>query len=412
MTSRTCAPDGGGMADAASMAAVTVELTDRKTMQMPSRSLSSVLPLACVRSLLAGLLLWAGFGAAASPAHAAERKMACVLDAKTNGSLTPEELAQFESAVNNALKEQQFDLASKGERDTIIQGEGIQGCFKEECQERIGRLLGAHAVLVYSLKVWRSTSGSAWTLGATYYNVEVGALGAKATSECPSCTIAQAASALSDLVKKAVFDDAAKPRGQVVITSDPTNASVFIDGVELGVTPYKRTVFAGKHELTLRRTGHRSKNQTLNVAEGQQTNLSIKLEVGQDPVQVKYVAEHAPRPKWRIALGSALLGVGVLGMVYGVTGLALNGQCVDSAPAGVACMRKYTSLPAGAAMTGVGVAFAAAGAVLIALPGPRNKALPESGAAGAAPAAGSAPQATLLLGGVGSGAGAQVLGSF
>lgn len=383
-------------------------------MQMPSRYLSSVLPLAGVRSVLAGLLCLAAVLAAPSLSQAAERKMAVVMEAKTNGSLTPEELAAFETAVNNALKEQQFDLASKGERDTIIQGEGIQGCFKEECQERVGRLLGAHAVIVYSIKVWRSTSGSAWTLGATYYNVEVGALGAKATSECPSCTVAQASSGLSDLVKKAIFDDAAKPRGQVVITSDPTNASVFIDGVELGVTPYKRTIFAGKHELTLRRTGHRSKNQTLNVSEGQASNLSVKLEVGQDPVQVKYVAENGPRPKWRIALGGALIGVGVVGAVLGITSLAYNGQCVQPAVApALECDRKYATVPMGAALTGVGLAAAAAGAVLVALPGPRNKALPENGASGSTPGAPSAaPQATLLLGGVGGGLGLAVQGSY
>jgi hypothetical protein len=384
-------------------------------MPMQPRHRSSALPLARVRALFAGFigLLVAGVLFSAPTAQAAERKIGCVMDAKTNGTLTPEELAQFEAAVSSALKEQQFDLVSKNERDTIIQGEAIQGCYKEECQERVGRLLGAHAVIVYSLKVWRSPSGSAWTLGATYYNIEVGALGAKATSECPSCTATQAATALSDLVKKAVFDDAAKPRGQVEITSDPTNASVFIDGVELGVTPYKRTVFAGKHELTVRRTGHRSKNQSLSVSEGQKSVLSIKLEVGQDPVQVKYVAENGPRPKWRIALGAALLGVGVVGLVYGVGGLAINGQCADSSMNGAACDRVFNSTGVGAAMTGVGIAAAAAGAVLIALPGPRNQALPDSGAAnpaGAQPAA--APQATLLLGGVGSGLGMQVRGTY
>jgi hypothetical protein len=384
-------------------------------MPMQPRHRSSALPLARVRALFAGFigLLVAGVLFSAPTAQAAERKIGCVMDAKTNGTLTPEELAQFEAAVSSALKEQQFDLVSKNERDTIIQGEAIQGCYKEECQERIGRLLGAHAVIVYSLKVWRSPSGSAWTLGATYYNIEVGALGAKATSECPSCTATQAATALSDLVKKAVFDDAAKPRGQVEITSDPTNASVFIDGVELGVTPYKRTVFAGKHELTVRRTGHRSKNQSLNVSEGQKSALSIKLEVGQDPVQVKYVAENGPRPKWRIALGAALIGVGVVGLVYGIGGLAINGQCADSPAPGAACNRVFDSLGVGGAMTAVGIAAGAAGAVLIALPGPRNSALPESGpggAAGAQPGAGS--QATLLLGGVGSGVGAQVRGAF
>ncbi len=384
-------------------------------MPMQPRHRSSALPLARARTLFAGLfgLLLLGALLASSTAQAAERKIACVMDAKTNGSLTPEELAQFETAVNNALKEQQFDLVSKNERDTIIQGEAIQGCYKEECQERIGRLLGAHAVIVYSLKVWRSPTGSAWTLGATYYNIEVGALGAKATSECPSCTAAQAATGLADLVKKAVFDDAAKPRGQVEITSDPTNASVFIDGVELGVTPYKRTVFAGKHELTVRRTGHRSKNQSLNVSEGQKSVLSIKLEVGQDPVQVKYVAEHGPRPKWRIALGAALLGVGALGLAYGIGGLAINGQCADASMPGIECDRVFQSLGVGGAMTAVGVAAAAAGAVLIALPGPRNQALPEAGAASPSTAQPpAAPQATLLLGGVGSGLGMQVRGTY
>lgn len=385
-------------------------------MPMPPRHRTSALPLARVRVLLAGLvgLLWAGLLLHPATAHAAERKIACVMEAKTNGTLTPEELAQFETAVSGALKEQQFDLVSKSERDTIIQGEAIQGCYKEECQERIGRLLGAHAVIVYSLKVWRSPSGSAWTLGATYYNVEVGALGAKATSECPSCTSAQAATGLADLVKKAVFDDAAKPRGQVEITSDPTNASVFIDGVELGVTPYKRTIFAGKHELTIRRTGHRSKNQSLTVNEGQKNTLNIKLEVGQDPVQVKYVAEHGPRPKWRIALGAALIGVGVLGLAYGITGLALNGTCVDAVAPGSECDRKFASLGVGAAMTSVGLLAGAAGAVLVALPGPKN-ALPKSETTEpAADPAGkdAAPRATLLLGGVGSGLGAQVLGRF
>ncbi len=384
-------------------------------MQMPSRYLSSVLPLAGVRSVLAGLLCVAAVLAAPSSSQAAERKMAVVMEAKTNGSLTPEELAAFETAVNNALKEQQFDLASKGERDTIIQGEGIQGCFKEECQERVGRLLGAHAVIVYSLKVWRSTSGSAWTLGATYYNVEVGALGAKATSECPSCTVAQASSGLSDLVKKAIFDDAAKPRGQVVITSDPTNASVFIDGVELGVTPYKRTIFAGKHELTLRRTGHRSKNQTLNISEGQASNLSVKLEVGQDPVQVKYVAENGPRPKWRIGLGAGMIALGVAGIGLGAAGLNLNGRCVEDSGS-AECRQIYTTLPMGIGFTVAGVLVAGAGAVLIALPGPRNSAVDANKKPGEAAGEGksgeAAPRAALTLGGVAGGLGAGLVARY
>ena len=101
-------------------------------MPMPPRHRSSALPLARVRVPFAGLvgLLWAGLLLHPATAKAVERKIACVMEAKTNGTLTPEELAQFETAVNGALKEQQFDLVSKSERDTIIQGEAIQGCYK------------------------------------------------------------------------------------------------------------------------------------------------------------------------------------------------------------------------------------------------------------------------------------------
>lgn len=338
-------------------------------MQMLSRRRQIALPLALLGLVVGATTLLS------RPATAAERRTACVLEAKTNGSVTPEELTAFEQAVNNGLKEQQFDLVSKGERDTIIQGESAQGCYKEECQERIGRLLGAQAVVVYSIKVWRSPSGSAWTLGATYYNIEVGAMGAKTTSECPSCTAAQAAQGLSDLVKKAVFEDAAKPRGQIDITSDPTNASVFIDGVELGVTPYKRTIFAGKHELTVRRTGFRSKNQTINVGEGAKATQMIKLEPGKDPVEVKYVKEFQPRPKWRIGLGAGLIGLGLVGIGIGAYGLAIDGSCAGQLPMGqLVCSKVYNGVPAGATFLGLGIAAAAAGAVLIALPGPRNEA--------------------------------------
>lgn len=399
------------------------------------RSRSAVPSLA--RAVVAGLFL-GGALLAGSVQHAeAGEKLVTTFEPKVDGTLSPDERATLDKALVAALQESQFQLVAQSERDTIISGEGAQNCYSDECQERIGRLLGAQTVVYYRAKVTRPEGGAApapapaaikkstkkgaaheapepepagattmtWNLSVSLFNVDVGAIGARANTDCNGCSAAQAAQNLADLVKRVVVEDAARARGTLEVISDPPNASVFVDGHELGPTPYKRVTFAGKHDVMVRKTGHRSEVKQVNILEAQRTTLNTKLQVGNDPVQ--YVMPiQKPRPKWRVVLGGVTTVVGVGVLAFGAYALSANGKCVSPAmSAGGECDQVYSTVGIGAPMTAIGALLTVGGVLMLAIPGP--KVMPK----GAEPAKDAAAW-NISLGGVSSGFGAVLSGSY
>lgn len=409
-----------------------------------------------------GLLLWVAMLVAAVPRAEAADKLVAVFEPKVEGTLTGEERSRFDAAVSEALRELQYQIVPSAERDTIISGEGVQNCFTEECQERIGRLLGSQAVLVYKVKVTRpegtpppaepvspKRKGRAaakeapkelepepagagtitWGLTASLFNIEVGSIGATAKADCSKCSATLAAQNLGELVKKIVLEDAARPRGTLEILSEPPNASVFVDGHEIGVTPYKRVAFAGKHDVTVRKTGHRSKQESVNVIEAQKTSVTVRLTAGQDD-RVLLVTERLPRPRWRVGLGIAALVVGAVTLGFGGRALYLDGRCIDTPSGGqTKCNTVFDTQGLGVGLVAGGAAVSILGMVAIAIPGRAvqvQKPLPSGPAAGeqsaptqapAAPAPAPAPKKKaalhrLSLGLLGSGVGLSADGAF
>jgi hypothetical protein len=413
----------------------------------------------------AALLLpvWIAIGIvpfAAKPASAGEsvKKTAVVLEPKVTGPIIPQDLTLIQQTVQKALEEQNFQVASKEEREGIENAGNLKNCYRNDCLEQLGRLLGGNLVLAYKIKVeivelpapppaqvqtqapepkkgrhsappppspvqqtepapaQENVSPLNWEVSANLYDIEVGAIGARVETKCEHCSGPQVAQSTAELIKRAVFEDASKARGQIEILSTPSNASVLFDGVELGVTPYKRQTFIGKHEITVRHTGHKSHNQDINVSETEKLSLNLELEVGRDPI--KYIQEYQPRPKWRLGLGGAMIGLGLVGIGFGAYGLAINGKCIDTpVPPALTCMSVYQGLPAGLGFTVGGIVVAAAGAVIIALPGKRNSLAPENGpdTFGDKDKPADAPpprHAALSIGGLGSGYGLGLVGTY
>jgi hypothetical protein len=209
-----------------------------------------------------------------------------------------------------------------------------------------------------------------YAFSVSVFNVTIGATGAKEDATCASCTVDEAASTLGELVKKAVLLEAARPRGKIEVTSTPS-ADVLVDGRKLGFTPYKREAYAGKHDITLSRTGYRTHRVSVNVEEGKKAQVSAELKQGADKV-VTYVP--GPRPKWRLAGGGAAVGVGVVLMGFGLSALSVNGRCAQEpvAPA-LVCDEVYRTSGVGAGLLVVGLALGAGGAVLMALPGEKRR---------------------------------------
>lgn len=95
-------------------------------------------------------------------------------------------------------------------------------------------------------------------------------------------------------------------------------------------------------------------------------------------------AARGPRPLWRKVAGGIGLGAGAGLMAYGIAGLVLDGRCqgapfsqnpVAQGGVGGSCSLVYDTVPAGAALLGVGAAVAIGATVLLALPGPAQPVL-------------------------------------
>ena len=403
------------------------------------------------RNLL-GPLLWVAMIVATTSRAEAADKLVTVYDPKVEGTLTAEERSRFDTAVADALRELQYQIVPVAERDTMINGEGVQNCFTEECQDKIGRLLGSQAVLVYKLKITRpdkvvaappvtnrrpragsrdaakdnepepaGASNISWSMTANLFNVEVGSLGATAKGECSKCSATLAAQNLGELVKKIVLEDAARPRGTVEILSEPANASVIIDGRDVGVTPYKHGAFAGRHEVTVRKVGHKSKQEAVNVIEGQKTSATLRLSIGQDD-RFMIVTERQPRPKWRVGLGVAALAGGVVMLGFGGRALDLDGRCTETPGAPqLKCTDVFNTQNLGVGLVAGGAAISILGMVAISLPGravevqkpmPSDPTPQEKSPAPPAAPAKKAHLNRFSFGLLGSGAGMRAEGSF
>lgn len=249
---------------------------------------------------------------------------ALIVEPQLEGELSKDDVTLLRHTTESALKSQQLSLIPAGDLEATLSGEAqLQGCHTELCYERLGRLLDSQLVTRYRVKrgSGEGKAATAWKLSVEILDVEVGAMGAKLTEECAACTDKQAAEKLGDMVKRAVIECVARPRGGLEVRSEPSGAAVFVDGTELGITPYKRVTFAGSHKVVLRHVGFRSEQVDVVVEDGQKQKIERKLASGADPAPV-IVMEKAPVYKkwwfWVALGGAAVVAAGVTaGVVIG-----------------------------------------------------------------------------------------------
>jgi hypothetical protein len=250
--------------------------------------------------------------------RSASAATALIVEPLVDGSLAPSELAQLRAAAEDALRAQQLEIIPARDLEIAVSAEPqLKGCYSELCFEQLNRLLGSQLIVRYRVKgpVPSGTKGE-WHLKVELFDGEVGAVGARISEDCRGCMSAQAAEKLGDMIRQAVIKSTALPRGVLAIRSKPPGAAVFVDGTELGITPYKRAAFIGKHKLVLRHVGYRTEQIDAVVEEtpGRAIDVTLTRGTDQPPVYKKWWF-------W-VAIGGAALAAGAItaGIVVGTRG--------------------------------------------------------------------------------------------
>lgn len=230
-----------------------------------------------------------------------------------------------------------------------------------------------------------------WTITLRLLSAATGDLAAARELGCAGCSAERAAAALQQAVSEMLALAAARPYGGIELRSTPAGAEVWSEGRRLGETPYRRATWTGGKQLELRRRGFTTWSTVVHIEEGKTSSLSVELqpEVRQErqpapappsadlrpalPVSAPQLSERRrPRPRWRLIVGGVSIVLGGVLIGFGASALAADGACSPDTPdTALACRRRYTSGPYGAALVGAGGAAVVAGALLAAWPGAR-----------------------------------------
>lgn len=230
---------------------------------------------------------------------------------------------------------------------------------------------------------------ASWQFDLEVFDPSVGDIAGKTSVRCDDCAVEQAFQSASATLGTVVQQSASRARGSVEISSKPSGADVFLGGEKVGVTPYKASRFVGSVPLELRLLGQPPFSSTLTIEAGQVAQVEAVLsKPGDDapepdpklpPPVVKapvYRTEVMPRPKWRLALGGSLIGLGVLSLGFGISALQANGKSVLNpiCPDGkTVCQQIYDTGKVGGGLTVFGLAAIAGGMVTVVLPGSKQQ---------------------------------------
>lgn len=257
-------------------------------------------------------------------------------------------------------------------------------CRTRKCALEAAEQTGSEYSLLLQLDQEERDGGQSWRLALSLFDSSMADAAGTIEQRCDGCTINQASATLAEALRQLLLQGTMRPRGTVEISSTPSGAEVWLAGHKLGSTPFKRPIWTGSHELILKRSGYADKKLPLVVEEGKETAIAATLSAADISAATpaatastartpsEKVAEEKPvarsRPRWRLAVGGAAIGVGMLLSGLGISALAVQGKCIDSAnpyPAPAPCPVLFSTLGAGAGLLTVGVGLAVGGSVLM-----------------------------------------------
>jgi hypothetical protein len=194
---------------------------------------------------------------------------------------------------------------------------------------------------------------------------------------CKSCSPAQLTASTAEAVRSLIAQGTSRARGDLLVSTSPKSAEIYLDGQRVAVGRFEAPVAAGYYPLEVRSPGFLSQRATVLVEPGKNTNLPVVLL----PAQPTYRSVPTSRPKWRLISGGVAAVLGLGGIGYGLSGIAIDGSCAELGPTGV-CRQQFATKVPGIVFSIVGGALMAGGVLMLAIPGGRKTVEVDSGGFG------------------------------
>lgn len=246
-------------------------------------------------------------------------------------SLEPGFLTNLRKTVSEAVGRQRAVLVSPDTQASVMaQNRELEGCLDQpSCQEKLAMQSNATYALrlefqlgAAALSVPELQSGSsqrpvvAYRYSASVLDVEVGAIAATATDSCVASACNKLMSRIADMVGDLLKTAANKPRGTLLVSSEPAGATVKLGPRNIGSTPLRRDAFIGPYELVLEKSGYYPLVAQVLVED----NRELKLDRPLIPLPVVAPSRSRAILKW------TTLGLGIVSAAAGATLLGLNGR--------------------------------------------------------------------------------------
>ena len=208
-----------------------------------------------------------------------------------------------------------------------------------------------------------------WAVQLRLTQAQIGPDAATAEVRCEGCTKEAAMAKLKAATGTMLSEGLTRPSGQLHLVVMPTSAQVRIGKTDPRPGPVEEPLWTGSYEIEVFQPGYQKQVHTVTIADGQKADLNVVLlQEAAPPPAGDVPTTRGKRPVWRLALGGALVGVGLAGVGVGIGNLAINNTCIGPQE-GINCPDLYDTGAPGAGLLAAGAALLIPGIIILALPG-------------------------------------------
>jgi len=316
-------------------------------------------------AVLSGSLALVGFPgfADAAPASDSDRK-AALLPLQVEGDLNAGWRDRIVEDLSRGMVQAGVEVV--GPEAVLEASGGIKDCNNAKCYAFLSSSVGARFLLRSRISVDERN----YSVSIDIIDGNDGSIAASSSESCQLCGLSE----VGDLVTKQAaalrqkVDMLALEPAVVAITSDPSGATIYIDGTKVGTTPMEQALSPGGHRAEARKDGFVTQTRELKTVQGVREALSFELlpEGAEDEGKAKGGGK-----RWKVPVGWALLGVGVAGTAAGVTFLVIDENPYQARCSGPDvdamgnCRQRYNTLVHGAVLTATGGALLVTGMALL-----------------------------------------------